>query len=63
MRKGGEKMVKKYQKPTVATIQIPERTAYACNLGNAGCPHISNVVNHGVCNTSTNGIFGLGQCN
>jgi len=56
-------MVKKYQKPTVATIQIPERTAYACNLGGAGCPHVSNVVNHGVCNTSTNGIMGYGQCN
>ena len=56
-------MVKKYQKPTVTTIQIPERTAYACNLGGSiGCPQVSNVVGYGLCSPA-NGIHGIGQCN
>jgi len=60
-------VVKKYQRPFVSTIEIPERTAYACNLAGSGCPHISNVVGHAICNMGTNnmtipGIGDLGQC-
>lgn len=41
------KMKKKYQKPAVSTIEIPERTAFACNLsnGNHACPTGSNMMN------------------
>ncbi len=52
---------KKYEKPMVTTVEIPERTAYACNLVSEGCPHISNVVNHGLC-SNTNGLWGAGLC-
>lgn len=46
---------KKYEKPMVMTVEIPERTAYACNLGGNSCPHFSNIVNHAIC--TTNGGF------
>jgi len=55
-------IVEEYQKPTITTIEIPERTSYACNIyGDIGCPHISNVVGHGVC-TSTNSLSIVGTC-
>jgi len=53
--------VEEYQKPTVTTMEIPERTSYACNLGDASCPTFSNVVGHGICPDSF-GIAGLGTC-
>jgi hypothetical protein len=60
--------MKKYQRPFVSTIEIPERTAYACNLAGADCPHISNIVGHAICKDSGNikipsiGDFSLGTC-
>ena len=55
---------KEYQKPTVTTVEIPERTAYACNLGDATCPEISNVVGSAICGPVGQGagLFGLGGC-
>jgi hypothetical protein len=50
-----------YQKPMVTTIEIPERTSYACNLGDASCPHTSNIVGHGVC-TDSNALSIFGVC-
>jgi hypothetical protein len=60
--------MKKYQRPLISTIEIPERTAYACNINGAtGCPGISNLVGQGICNEATNGIDipgigNFGQC-
>jgi hypothetical protein len=54
--------VAQYEKPLITTIEIPERTSYACNIhGDEGCPHISNIVGHGIC-TSTNSLSFLGVC-
>lgn len=54
---------KKYEKPAIVTVEVPERTAYACNL-DTSCPHYSNVVNHAVCSPTggTTGLWGLGTC-
>lgn len=54
-------IMEEYQKPAVTTIEIPERTSYACNLANDSCNHISNLVNHAIC-TSANSLAPLGIC-
>ncbi len=59
-------MTKRYQKPTITTFEIPERTAYACNFTeNLGCGEYNNLVAHAVCGPSYNIVVGsssLGQC-
>ncbi len=61
-----DKKTIRYQKPSISTITIPERTSYACNFATDGCPHMSNVVGHAVCGGQTPaGNFtgwGLGTC-
>jgi len=59
MKKGGElKMKKKYQKPAVSTIEIPERTAFACSLKKEknGCPMGSSVVGVSVCKNKNSAL-------
>ncbi|NVM20307.1 MAG: hypothetical protein HWN68_00820 [Desulfobacterales bacterium] len=56
---------KKYEKPAIVTVEVPERTAYACNLGNETCPHASGVVNHAICSDNGgqgSGLWGIGVC-
>lgn len=58
-------MTKRYQRPVVTTIEIPERTAYACNVATnfQGCPHISNIATALVCSPSNFAQYGLpGTC-
>jgi hypothetical protein len=57
-------MTSKYRKPSIETIEIPERTAYACNISNniPGCPHISQIANQLLCSPSNYAKFGLTQC-
>ena len=60
-------MMKKYQKPDLSAITIPERTAYACNIaaGIQSCPHVSNVTGFAICSAQNNLTYGggnLGQC-
>jgi len=53
--------IEKYEKPMVMTVEIPERTAYACNLNDASCGHVSNLINHAIC-MSTNSLSAMGIC-
>lgn len=49
-------MVKKYHKPSVSTIEIPERTSYACNVGSSEpyiCPNVSAMIGSGICASKT----------
>lgn len=60
-------MSKRYVRPSVTSIEIPERTAYACNVysgytGGGSCPHISNVVGYAICTPNNFGKFGIGTC-
>ncbi len=53
-----------YRKPDIEMIEIPERTAYACNISNniPGCPHISQIANQLLCSPSNFAQFGLQKC-
>jgi len=57
-------MTKSYQKPCITTIEIPERTSYACNVATGqqyGCGHTSNVIGHGICSSSSGlNVMGVG---
>lgn len=57
-------MKSKYRKPTIETVGIPERTAYACNISNniPGCPTISQIANQLLCSPSNFVQYGLKQC-
>jgi hypothetical protein len=49
-------MGRTYQKPSVATIEIPERTSYACNVGSSdpfACSNTSAISGHGICTSDT----------
>ena len=56
--------MKKYKKPEIVSVEVPERTSYACNVnGTIGCPNQSTIVGGGLCDTGQpghNNIFGLG---
>lgn len=57
-------MKSKYRKPAIETIEIPERTAYACNIANnvPGCPSISEIANQLLCSSHNFVKLGLQKC-
>ena len=52
----------RYQKPAVRTVDIPERTAYACNFSRGNnCPSSSNISSPIVCNPGMGNAILNGQ--